>query len=75
MSFVSYSTWSRLSSYLGVEPHPAAVEGVFAEARGASHVVLPCGGVDDLQGLVAHRPVHAEVGRLPGLPSLRVANA
>lgn len=56
--------------YLGVQAHPAAVEGVLAEARGAAHVVLARGGVDHLQGHVAHRPVHAEVrclARLPGL--------
>ena len=64
-----------LGCYLGMQAHPAAVEGVFAEAGGAAHVVLPRGGVDDLQGLVAHRPVHAEVGGLARLARLRIADA
>lgn len=64
-----------LSQYLGVEAHPAAVQGVLAEPRGSTHVVLPRGGVDHLQGLVTHRPVHTEVGRLARLPGLRVADS
>lgn len=65
----------RTIPYLGVQANKAAVEGVLAEARGAPHVVFARGGVDDLQRLVAHRPVHAEVGRLARLPRLCVADA
>lgn len=64
----------EVSLYLGVQAHPAAVQGVFAESWGATHVVLPCGGVDHFQGLVADRPVHAEVRCLAWLPGLSVAN-
>lgn len=60
---------------LGVEADPAAVQGVLAQARRSAHVVLPRGGVDHLQRLVAHRPVHAEVGRFARLPGLGVADA
>ena len=59
--------------YLAVQAHPAAVEGVFAQPRRSTQVVFPRGGVDHLQGLVAHRPVHAEVGGFAGLASLCVA--
>ena len=61
--------------YLGMQAHPAAVESVFAEAGGTAHVVLARGGVDDLQGLVTHRPVNTEVRGLAWLTRLRVADA
>lgn len=58
-----------------MESHPAAVEGVLAQSGSASHVIFASGGVDHFQSLVAHRPVHAEVWRLPGLPGFCIANS
>lgn len=66
--------YAEASQYLGVQAHPAAVQGVFAEPRGATHVVFPRGGVDHFQGLVTDRPVHTEVWCLARLPGLSVAN-
>ena len=57
-----------------MQVEPAGVEGVFTEAGGPAQVVLPRGGVDDLQARVARCPVDAEVGGLPGLPGLSVAD-
>lgn len=67
--------WGRAPQYLAVHTHPATVQRVLTQARGAAQLVLPCGGVDDLDGRVAHRPVDTEVGGLPRLPRLRVADA
>lgn len=65
----------RAPQYLAVHTHPARVQRVLTQARGAAQLVLPRGGVDDLEGRVAHRPVDTEVGRLPRLPRLRIADA
>lgn len=59
--------------YLGVEAHPAAVKGVFAESWRAAHVILPRGCVDHLQRLIADRPVHTKVWCLARLPGLSIA--
>lgn len=58
-----------------MEADPAAEQDVLAETGGSAHVVLPCGCIDHLQPLIPNRPVHAEVGGLPRLPGLSVANA
>lgn len=54
--------------------HPAAVEGVLAEARGAAQLVFAGCSVDNLQAGVSHGPVHAEVGRFARLTGFRVAD-
>lgn len=59
--------------YLAVQTHPAAIQGLLAEPGGSTQVVLPCGGIDDLQPLVPNRPVHAEVGCFARLAGLSVA--
>lgn len=65
----------RAPQYLAVYTHPATVQRVLTQAGRAAELVLPCSGVDNLDGCVAHRPVDAEVGRLPWLPRLCVADA
>lgn len=65
----------RTGTYFGVKADPAAVQDVLAETRGTAHVVLARGCIDHLQPLIPNRPVHAEVGRLPGLPGLSITNA
>lgn len=65
----------RRGRYLAVHTHPATVQGVLTQAGRTAQLVLPCRGVDDLDGRVAHRPVDAKVGRLPRLPRFRVADA
>lgn len=67
------SPWAP--QYLAVHTHPATVQRVLTQARRAAQLVLARRGVDDLDGRVAHRPVDAEVGRLPRLPRFRVADA
>lgn len=59
--------------YLAVQAHPAAVQSVLAQPGGSTQIVFPRGGVDHLEALVAHGPVHAEVGRFSRLARLRVA--
>lgn len=64
--------WGR---YLAVHTHPATVQGVLTQAGRTAQLVLPCRGVDDLDGRVTHRPVNAEVGRLARLPCFCIADA
>lgn len=65
----------RAPQYLAVHTHPATVQRVLTQARWAAEFVLPCCGIDNLNGCVAHCPVDTEVGRLPWLPCLCIADA
>lgn len=60
--------------YLAVQAHPAAIECTFAEPGRSTQIVFPCCGIDHLQALISHRPIHTEVWRFPRLTSLCVAN-
>lgn len=60
--------------YLGMDAHPAAVEGVLAEARGAAHLVLARCSVNDFQAGVSHCPVHTEVRGFPWLTGFCIAD-
>lgn len=65
--------WCRIfSTYLAVQTHPASIQDTFTESGRSTQVVPACGGVDQLQTLISHRPVHAEARRLAWLTSLRV---
>lgn len=64
--------WVSAVCYLAVQAHPAAVESVFTEPGGPTQVVFPRGGIDHLQALVSHCPVHTEVGCFSRLTSLCV---
>lgn len=59
--------------YLGMQAHPAIIQSILAETRGAPHVVLPRGCIDHLQYLITYCPIHAEVWRFAWLPGLCVA--
>lgn len=65
----------RAPQYLAVYTYPAAVQRVLTQAGRAAELVLPCCGIDDLNGSVAHCPVDTEVGCLPWLPCLCIADA
>lgn len=57
---------------LAVQAYPAAVESVFAEPGRSTQIIFPRGGVDHLQTLVSHCPVHTEVGCFSWLTSFCV---
>lgn len=65
----------RVPQYLAVDTHPATVQRVLTQAGWAAQFVLPCCGIDDLNGRVAHCPVDTEVGCLPWLSCLCIADA
>lgn len=62
-------------THLSIQPRPPGREHVLAEPGGAPAAPPPRGGVQDLHVRAAHDPVHAEVGRLPGLAGLGAAHA
>lgn len=64
----------RVAQYLAMHTHPATVQRVLTQAGRTAQLVLPRCGIDDLDGGVAHRPVDAEVGRLPWLPRFSIAD-
>lgn len=68
------ATLALWKAYLGVDAHPAAVEGVLAEARGAAHLILAGCSVNDFQTRVSHCPVHTEVRGFPWLTGFCVAD-
>lgn len=67
--------WPRGPQYLAMHARPATEQRALTQARRSAQLVLPCRGIDDLDGRVTHCPVNTEVGRLSWLPCLCVADA
>lgn len=61
-------------TYLGMDAEPATVKRLFAEARCTAHLILPSGGIDDLQVGVPNCPIDTEVWGFPWLSGFCIAD-